>query len=361
MAALRTSPRQWISAQPARRFGGLQPAPAKVSNRREGVVVCAASPKDDPGSLSQEHQQEVQGRRKVLLAATTGLALPFVHGYEAAAGEARPTAPPPKTFRPTSKYITRLDPDNWDLVVKKGSPPVLVEYYAPWCPYCMKLDPIYAQLAKEYSDSSDVTIAVFDADEYTEFALERGFQGFFPNLILFVDGQPSRVFRGNWSVPQTLTKFVSSTTHPNQLPWESSMADGKPVEPQEGTMALQSDSVMELVPGAVWNEAVLRGTDRTSNGSYSLLLEFYAPWCPYCKKLEPVLEQLAAEVGEESGGRVRFARIDADAYTEFSEQYGFGGTFPELVLIQDGRVKVDYLGRNNYSSIKEFCQRYYSV
>ena len=33
---------------------------------------------------------------------------------------------------------------------------MLVQYYAPWCPYCKKLDPIYAELANDYKDSDEV-------------------------------------------------------------------------------------------------------------------------------------------------------------------------------------------------------------
>ena len=95
---------------------------------------------------------------------------------------------------------------------------------------------------------------MFDADEHTEFAMDRGFQvaievltrllpqGYFPNMILFEDGEPSRVFRGSWATPKAINKFIDSSTRPaSVIPTSSSQ--------QQVAVPVQSNAVMELAPG----------------------------------------------------------------------------------------------------------------
>ncbi|MFQ5816207.1 MAG: thioredoxin family protein, partial [Candidatus Hydrothermarchaeaceae archaeon] len=42
--------------------------------------------------------------------------------------------------------------DSWDSVVLSSDAPVVVDFWAPWCPYCRKLMPIFEELSDEYKD-----------------------------------------------------------------------------------------------------------------------------------------------------------------------------------------------------------------
>lgn len=44
------------------------------------------------------------------------------------------------------------------------------------------------------------------------------------------------------------------------------------------------------------------------------LFQFYAPWCGYCKKLEPIWHEVGAEL-RSSGSPVRVGKMDATAYS----------------------------------------------
>lgn len=44
------------------------------------------------------------------------------------------------------------------------------------------------------------------------------------------------------------------------------------------------------------------------------LFQFYAPWCGYCKKLEPIWHEVGAEL-KSSGSPVRVGKMDATAYS----------------------------------------------
>lgn len=49
--------------------------------------------------------------------------------------------------------------------------------------------------------------------------------------------------------------------------------------------------------------------------SFSIIvLQFYAPWCGYCKKLEPIWDEVGAEL-RSSGSPVRVGKMDATAYS----------------------------------------------
>lgn len=52
---------------------------------------------------------------------------------------------------------------SFDSLVTKSKKNVLIEFYAPWCGHCKKLEPIYRQLAEKFKDSAEVVIAKFDA------------------------------------------------------------------------------------------------------------------------------------------------------------------------------------------------------
>uniref|UniRef100_A0A3Q0QR73 protein disulfide-isomerase n=1 Tax=Amphilophus citrinellus TaxID=61819 RepID=A0A3Q0QR73_AMPCI len=44
------------------------------------------------------------------------------------------------------------------------------------------------------------------------------------------------------------------------------------------------------------------------------LVDFYAPWCGYCKKLEPIWHEVGVEL-KSSGSPVRVGKMDATAYS----------------------------------------------
>lgn len=65
--------------------------------------------------------------------------------------------------------------------------------------------------------------------------------------------------------------------------------------------------------------------------------QFYAPWCGYCKKLEPVWDDVGAEL-KSSGSPVRVGKMDATAFS--GEGRSLSGEMmmsdsPLVLVIQD--------------------------
>ena len=79
--------------------------------------------------------------------------------------------------------------------------------------------------------------------------------------------------------------------------------------------------------------------ERVLRADRPVLVDFWAEWCPPCKMIAPILEQLEAEYGE----RLTIAKLNADDHPEMALRYGILG-FPTLNLYRDGEVVHQIVG-----------------
>ncbi|XP_061777655.1 protein disulfide-isomerase TMX3-like isoform X2 [Nerophis ophidion] len=84
------------------------------------------------------------------------------------------------------------------------------------------------------------------------------------------------------------------------------------------------------------------------------LVDFYAPWCGYCKKLEPIWHEVGAEL-RVSGSPVRVGKMDATAYSGMSSEFGVRG-YPTIKLLK-GDLAYNYKGPRTKDGIIEFANR----
>lgn len=70
-----------------------------------------------------------------------------------------------------------------------------------------------------------------------------------------------------------------------------------------------------------------------------VLVDFTADWCPPCKMVEPVLEQIATE----EAGRLNVVSIDVDANPATTLKYGVM-SMPTLALFINGELVTQLIG-----------------
>ena len=70
-----------------------------------------------------------------------------------------------------------------------------------------------------------------------------------------------------------------------------------------------------------------------------IVVDFWAPWCPPCHVIAPLLEELAGEFA----GRMTVAKLDADEYPEWQVRCGVYG-LPTVIIFRGGREVARVIG-----------------
>lgn len=63
---------------------------------------------------------------------------------------------------------------------------VLVDFWAPWCSYCRRINPAYDKIAESYGD--EMVVAKVNIDDEPQFA-EREQIEVIPTLVMYRDGK----------------------------------------------------------------------------------------------------------------------------------------------------------------------------
>lgn len=71
--------------------------------------------------------------------------------------------------------------------------PVLVDFYADWCPPCKASAPAIDAIAEEYAGK--IKVVKSNVDQGSKYALENGVRGI-PNFVIFKGGQKLQQFVG---------------------------------------------------------------------------------------------------------------------------------------------------------------------
>lgn len=91
--------------------------------------------------------------------------------------------------------------------------------------------------------------------------------------------------------------------------------------------------------------------DQMINGDKPVLVDFWAPWCGYCRRIAPAYERIAEEYGDTLiAGKIN---IDEEAQLAQAEQIE---VIPTLVLFRNGKAIDSIVAPESKAMIDEFVQ-----
>ncbi|KAJ5077103.1 protein disulfide isomerase [Anaeramoeba ignava] len=83
------------------------------------------------------------------------------------------------------------------------------------------------------------------------------------------------------------------------------------------------------------------------------LVKFYAPWCGFCKRLDPIFAEAAEQLKDEE---ISFVEVDATREFILSRKYQIN-SYPKIKVFKNGEFYEDYNGARTVRSITAYAKR----
>jgi protein disulfide-isomerase-like protein len=186
----------------------------------------------------------------------------------------------------------------------------LVEFYAPWCGHCKQLAPLWKELGQKAEDG-DFNVAKLDSTVHKSSSQRFGIKGF-PSIKFLYDGKMY-----DYNGPRSVDKFIAFTTSG----FKSAQSKPMPKAPDmdglgfswqgQGGAQRTHDGIGALPMSRMIFNQIVNGSLAQPNTEW--MIKFYAPWCPHCKRMAPIFDDLADEF-REAESTTKVAKIDCDFY-----------------------------------------------
>jgi thioredoxin 1 len=83
-----------------------------------------------------------------------------------------------------------------------------------------------------------------------------------------------------------------------------------------------------------------------------VLVDFWGEWCPPCRALAPILDDLA----QEYDGKIKICKVNIDDQQGLAAEYGVRAV-PTMLLFQKGQVADQMVGLRNKRDLKASFDR----
>jgi|TARA_B110000093_G_scaffold108915_1_gene117005 thioredoxin 1 len=83
------------------------------------------------------------------------------------------------------------------------------------------------------------------------------------------------------------------------------------------------------------------------SASVPVVVDFWAPWCGPCKAIAPILEELAAELGD----AVKICKVNVDDNSEIAGKFEIRA-IPTILVFKNGAVSDTIVGLTSKDDLK---------
>ncbi|KAL3891459.1 hypothetical protein ACJMK2_003721 [Sinanodonta woodiana] len=244
------------------------------------------------------------------------------------------------------KKFFELDSDNFEKVTERGDH--FIKFYAPWCGHCQQLAPTWQQLAS--SDLIDgLMVEKVDCTAHRALCSRIGIRGY-PTLLWFRDGEKIDEYTGG----RSLEDLMNYAAEMMRKKIRSPMAGNEP----------------EVVPKKVIEEILEEGNNdkdkpnepvlslNTNNFDETIsedltFVQFFAPWCDYCKRLAPTWDELGKKYADVE--EIKIAKVDCTQSHDLCFEYNVK-SYPTLLLFRNGAKIEEYLKERDLDALSQFVE-----
>uniref|UniRef100_S4RCV0 Protein disulfide-isomerase A6 n=1 Tax=Petromyzon marinus TaxID=7757 RepID=S4RCV0_PETMA len=251
-----------------------------------------------------------------------------------------------------SDDVIELTASNFNREVVQSNDLWLVEFYAPWCGHCQRLIPEWKKAATALKGI--VKLGAVDADEHKGLGSTYNVRGF-PTIKIFgINKNKPEDFNGGRTTQGIVDGALGALRSlvKDRLGGKGGSDSGK-----QNINTFSGNGFCKRKPVSF---SIITTNKITFTPSETWIVEFFAPWCGHCKKLEPEWAAAATEVKAQTNGRVKLAAVDATVNQELSNRFGIRG-FPTIKVFRKGEDEPqEYQGGRTKSDIVAYALELYT-
>jgi len=210
---------------------------------------------------------------------------------------------------------------------------VVVDFTAAWCGPCQMIGPKFKEMAKKQRDSGK---NMLDTEKLVKFVkveqtenkeiVEKAGVSCYPSFYLYKNGEKVEAVEG--SDEEKLKLQIKKLINPDH------------VEVHYANFAETKADFDKIL----------------ADNKKAVFVDFTASWCPPCKMIKPIFEELAETHKDLEG--VKFVKIDVDENEEVSQENAIR-SMPTFKVFVDGKeVPEDGFGGASVEKLKAMVEKY---
>ncbi|XP_014238897.1 dnaJ homolog subfamily C member 10-like [Trichogramma pretiosum] len=220
-----------------------------------------------------------------------------------------------------------LSKDQIDSIMSSGSnEPWFLDWYAPWCPPCMKFLPEFRRASLQF-DPSVVRFGTIDCTKHSDTCRQYNIRSY-PTAML-INGTTTTYFSANQRTWWYITEFIKETMNPTVIRLTSENFEKKLVK--------------KLIRD-IW------------------VVDYFAPWCGPCRQLAPEWNKVAKALKELSF--VKIASVDCEADRTLCREQAVD-SYPTIRLYPKNSVGtkkvLEYSGSRDHVSMLNWITNFLPV